>query len=584
MKRYLAVLIIILWSVSLASAPSYTLNDIEWGTPVTGTLSKNGTLTNGEYMVRAIQFPSPVPGIKNINGNIIPETDVDPMVMLEIYKNGVLIKEIIMNLQSEAYIDPDYKVKVWASGFPAKNARGWVYEYYSVEPPWATTSIQTWANPPKIDVAVTTDKNAYTSYTDQIITAKVTVTNSGESRAKNIDVYLNTGELQLRGGDASQLHQYYYKMEKGTSQSFEVILVVPELNDQKSYTLSADGKGFDFIDREYKAAKTSTTITVSPKSNYFAINKGVSKDRIYLQNTAIVTITVANSGMYDAYNIHIADSMNENFELKTNSSLQWDIPVLKPGQEWGKTYSIKPLETNLNGFTIPSATAQFTVNNKPYSASSQTPTIIVNGPKIILNKTVDKPIVNISEDVTVTVSINNVGNIATKAEVKDSLPEGVSLVSGSTNLASTFLELNTLQGFSYIIRMNQEGEIKLPAAVANYTGVEYKGITRSVLSSERPVITVIDPSKITPAPTETPTATETVSPTNTTPQETPTPPGENESYSQKIIRKLKELLPQGTTSPSPADTPEPTPTPITPGFDSVFAIIVLIFAAVHRRR
>ncbi|MDO9098844.1 MAG: hypothetical protein Q7U60_12085, partial [Candidatus Methanoperedens sp.] len=199
-------------------------------------------------------------------------------------------------------------------------------------------------------------------------------------------------------------------------------------------------------------------------------------------------------------------------------------------------------------------------------------------------KTVDRAVVNISEDVTVTVSINNVGNIATKAEVKDSLPDSASLVSGSTNLASTFLELNTPQGFSYIIRMNQEGEIKLPAAVANYTGVEYKGITRSVLSSERPVITVIDPSKITPAPTETPIATETVSPTQTTPQETPPPPGDNESYSQKIIRKLKEMLPQGTTSPSPAGTPEPTPTPITPGFESVFAIIVLIFATVHRRR
>ncbi|MFZ2410931.1 MAG: DUF11 domain-containing protein, partial [Candidatus Methanoperedens sp.] len=526
----------------------------------------------------------PVPGIKDINGNIIPETDVDPMVMLEIYKNGVLIKELIMNLQSEAYIDPDYEVKISATGFPAKNARGWVYEYYSTEPPWATISIQIRAKP-KLEVAVTTDKSAYTSYTDQTITAKVTVTNS-EARTKNIDVYLNTGELQLRGGDTSQLHQYYQKLEAGASQSFEVILVVPELIDEKSYTLSVDARGFDVKDVEYKAAKTSTTITVSPKSNYFAISKAV-KDRIYLQDIVPVRITVGNGGMFDMYNIHVTDSMSENFELKSNTSFQWDIPPLKPGQEWSTTYSIKPLETNLNGFTIPAVTAQYTVNNKQYSATSATTTVIVNGPKIILNKTVDKTVVNISEDVTVTVSINNVGNIATKAEVKDSLPEGVSLVSGSTNLASTFLELNTPQGFSYIIRMNQEGEIKLPAAVANYTGVEYKGITRSVLSSERPVITVIDQSKITPVPTETPVATETVSPTNTTPtpQETPPPPEVTEEpYLQKIIRKLKELLPQGTANPSPTGTPEPTPTPITPGFDSVFAIIVLIFAAVHRRR
>ncbi len=578
MRRYFAVLIVFIWAANFASG--FSPSDIEWAGAVSGTLTKDGTLINGEFKVKAIQFPSPVPGIKDINGNIIPETNVDPMVLLEVYKKDVIIKELIMNLQTEAYIDPDYEAKISATGFPAKNARWWVYEYYSVEPPWVTISIQTRAKP-KLEVTVTTDKSAYTSYTDNIITAKVTVTNSGEARAKNVDTYLDIGELKLRGGDVSQLHKYYYKMEKGTSQSFEVILVVPELIDEKSYTLSADAKGFDVKEIEYKAAKTSTTVTVSPKQNYFVISKAVSKDRMYLPETVIARITVANGGMYDIYNIHVTDSMNEKFELKSNTSLEWYIPVLKPTEWKDFDYSIKPLETNINGFTIPAASAKFTVNNKSYSASSKTPTVIVNGPKITLNKTVDKPVVNITEDVTVTVSANNVGNIATKAEVKDSLPDGASLVSGPTSLASTFLELNTPQVFNYTIRMDMEGEIKLPAAIANYTGIEYKGTTRSVLSSERPLITVIDPSRITPAPT--PTITENPAPA---PQETTAPPEENEEpYSQKIIRALKKLIPQETTvNPSPTGTPEPTPTPITPGFDIVFAVIVLIFAAVHRRK
>lgn len=580
MRRYILLLIIVAWSVNLASAPGYTINDIEWGTAVSGTLSKGGTVTNGAFMVKAVQFPSPVQGIKDINGNIIPETDVDPMVFLEIYKNGVLIKEIIMNQQSEAYTDPDYEVKIWATAFPAKNAKEWIYEYYK---PWASVSIQTWAKPPKLDITVTTDKSAYTSYNDQILTAKVTVKNSGESRAKNIDVNLDIGELKLRGGDAGQLHKYYYKLEKGESQSFEVILLVPELIDQKSYSMSADGKGFDFIDREYKAAKGLTTLTVSPKQNFFVMSKAV-RDRMYLQNTATVRVTVGNGGMYNVYNINVTDKMNENFELKSNTSLQWDIPMLKPGEEWGTTYSIKPLEASLSGFVIPAASAQFIVNNKPYSASSNTVTVVVNGPKILLNKTVDKPVVNISENVNVTVSINNVGDIATKSEVQDSLPDDVSLVSGSTSLPSTFLELKSPQGFSYTIRMNREGEIELPAAVANYTGIEYRGTTRSVLSSERPVITVVDPSKIKPTPKDTPNATENVSATQTTPQETIVPKETGESFSQKIIRALKSLIPQETeVNPSPTGTPEPTPTPITPGFEFVLAVIVLIFAVLRRR-
>ena len=174
--------------------------------------------------------------------------------------------------------------------------------------------------------------------------------------------------------------------------------------------------------------------------------------------------------------------------------MTWDIPVLKPGEWKDIGYSIKPLETNINGFTFPEVNAQFKVNNKQYNISSNTSTVIVNGPKIIINKTLDKQIVNISEDVTVTVSIQNIGNIATRTEVKDFLPENVSLVSGSTSLDSTFLELNTPIGFSYIIRINTGENIELPAAIANYTGVEYRGMTRSSIKSGRPVITVIDPA------------------------------------------------------------------------------------------
>lgn len=578
MKR-LAVLIIILWYVNLASAATFSPSDIEWASAVSNTLSKGGTMTSGEYMVKAVQFPSPVPGVKDIKGNIIPETDVEPSVFLEVYKKGVLIKELVMNLQTEAYTDPDYEVKISTTGLPAKNAKEWIFEYYN---PSATISIQLRAKP-KIEVTVTTDKSEYISYNERAITATVKVSNTGEARAKNIDVYLNIGELALRGGDTSQLHQYYNKMEKGESNSFSVILVVPELIDPKSYALSAEAKGFDVKDLEYKTAKSSVSVTVSPKLNFFVISKGV-KDRMYLQNTATVTVSVGNGGMFDVYNINVTDKMNENFELKTNTSFQWYIPVLKPGEERSWVYSIKPLEASLSGFTMPAATAQFTLNNKQYSASSNTITVVVNGPKIILNKTVNKQVVNITGDVTVTVSINNIGSIATRAEVKDYLPDGVSLVSGSTNLPSTFLELKTPQGFSYTIRMNKEGNITLPAAVANYTGVEYRGTTRSVLSSERPVITVIDPSNITPTPAETPnqtatpasTPTITATPTQTTPKQQETP-----SFTQKIINKVKELFKQeSTVAPTPTATPEEY---VTPGFDTVFAIIALLFIAFRRR-
>ncbi|VVB95592.1 Uncharacterised protein [uncultured archaeon] len=545
MKRF-AVLILIFYLAGLASGATFSPNDIEWAAEVSANLGKGGTLTNGDYMVKAVEFPAPVQGLKDINGNWVPETEVDPMVYIEIYRKGVLLREFVLTPQTEPYIDPDYEVKVSGKSYMSRTAKEWILQFYS---PSATVSVQTRAKP-KLEVTIATDKGAYTSYSDKAMTATVTVKNTGEAFLKNVDVRLDIGDLKLRGGSIDQLHQFYYRMDKGTSQSFEVILVVPELLDQKSYTLSAQAKGYEVKDAEYNASAVLNTVTVSPKQNYFTISKAI-KDNMYLQNAATVRITIGNGGMYDIHDIYVNDSMNENFELTANTSFQHYIAVLKPGGEWGTTYSIKALSASLTGFQIPPSTAQFTVNNKQYSVSSAVTTVVVNGPKIILNKTVDKPAVNISEDVTVTVTIKNEGNIGTKFEARDELPEGVSLVSGITSLTNSS-EPNTIQGFSYIIRMNKDGEIQLPAVVANYTGVEYRGITKARISSGMPVINVTDPSKIPPAVID--------------PAANPGPTS------------------QATEPVQTADTPAPTSTPVTPGFDIIVTVMVLTVAAIHRRK
>ncbi|MDL5501606.1 MAG: DUF11 domain-containing protein, partial [Candidatus Methanoperedens sp.] len=286
-------------------------------------------------------------------------------------------------------------------------------------------------------------------------------------------------------------------------------------------------------------------------------SKAFSKSRIYLSDMIMVRLNVANNGAMDMTDIILTDSINPNFELKSDTPLTWNIPVIKHG-EWKEiAYSIRPLETNINGFTFPAVNAQFKVNNKQYNISSNTSTVIVNGPKIIINKTIDKQIVNISDDVKVTVSIKNIGNIATRMEVKDFLPENVSLVSGSTSLDSTFLELNTPIGFSYIIRINTKENIELPAAIGNYTGIEYRGMTRSSIRSERPIITIFDPSvnrSINPAiPTLTPNVQ---------------------------MKSGEAILPQATSSPPL----EPTPTSITPGFGIMFGIFALMLASIFRHR
>ena len=536
--KIIPMLLFFIFSAGLASA--FSPSDIEWDSAVSSTLHKGGTLANGEYNVKAVEFSSPVQGIKDINGNWVPETDVDPMVMLELYRNDTLIKDFILNMRSESFIDQDYEVRVNASGFTAKNAKEWVMQFYD---PSASISIQK-RGKPKIEFTIETDKSAYFSYSDRAATAKVTVKNTGTAFMKNLDVGLDIGGLKTQGGDAGQLHQYYYRLEKGKTQDFSVVLVVPELIDERSYNLSVSAKGQDAKELEYTAAYTASR-TISPKKNYFTVSKSV-KDNIYLKDTALVSVTVTNAGMFDIYNINVIDGMSADFGLITNYSPQWDIiPVMKPGERRDRTYYIRPLEANLNGFAFPAARANFTVNNRQYTATSQTTSVVVNGPKIILNKTVNKPVINISEPVTVTVSIRNAGNIGTRFEIKDILPEGASLVGGSTTMTN-WSEPNNAVQYSYIIRLDNEGKVELPPAVGNYTGVEYRGTTRSVVSSDKLNITVIDPAKITPVPTP------------TDPGATPSP-----GATQSVGNSLE-------------------PTPMVPGFGGIAALMALLIAVMRR--
>ena len=123
MKKFV-VLLIILWFASSFPAAAFITEEIEWAPAVEGTLYKGNTLTNGPYMVKAVQFPSPVRGFKNFKGEIIPETSVDPMVYLEVYKDGNFLKEALLTMQSGPELDPDYEVKISGTEFSSGKFKG----------------------------------------------------------------------------------------------------------------------------------------------------------------------------------------------------------------------------------------------------------------------------------------------------------------------------------------------------------------------------------------------------------------------------------------------------------------------------
>lgn len=562
--KYIIGLIIAIWLMNIPSVYAFSEGDVDWASAISGTLYKEDMLTNGNYVVKAKEFSSPVMGIKTIGGNWVPEEDVEPMVIIDIYKKDVLLKEIGMKIGDGAYIDPDYEVRVSVTDLPAKNAKDWIYQYYN---PWTTVNIQLRAVP-KLEVTIDTDKSEYTSNGDTEIVVKTRVTNTGETFAKEVDLYLDpgVGGLEPRNGGSDQFHERYTRLEKGESKNFEVKLLVPNLLEEKIYTLNGTAKGYDIKDLEYSAEKESITITVLPKPNYLIIYKSV-RDNIYLSETVTVWITVVNGGIYDIHDIKVKDSMNNNFVLENDTSLNWNISTLKPGENWNMSYDIRSIDVNIDGFSIPSATVEFIVNNKQYTMTSEQPTIIVNGPKIVARKTIDKRNASINEHVVITVTINNIGNIATKVDIQDFLPDNVTLISGSTHLNSTYLELRIPQKLTYTIKMDTDKEVILSPARINYTDIIRKGPVKSVIYSNSPTINSMNFSE-----------------SDLTGSDPSGPKVDNLNSDNSSIANTtldNESIPQATETYKIKSLPKETPK--SPGFDIIYTIIFLIVVVIYEK-
>jgi uncharacterized repeat protein (TIGR01451 family) len=193
---------------------------------------------------------------------------------------------------------------------------------------------------------------------------------------------------------------------------------------------------------------------------------------MYLKDYTSVSLSVENNGTYDLKNVSITDYLPNGFEILINQSLHWeaDIPA---GWEWQYRYQVRPLEPG-KGIIFPAATAGFTINNKSYSAQSNQPRIIVFGPKVVLTKKTDVSVVKPGDTVNVTVIAENTGNAYTKVTVRDSLPDNVSLVGGSTGFEG-FLEATRKASFNYTLRIDSKKPIMLPAATAEYYEFEARG-------------------------------------------------------------------------------------------------------------
>ncbi len=484
-------------------AQTFESSQLQWTAGVSGKLLRGEVLSYNGYAVQVAAFPAPAESAKY---RPEPEEPVEPFVGLNISKNGSFIGNVVLGL-GESYIVPDGELRITANELPAKNAREWLFESYA---PWAVIEL----NPrgtPRLGVSIQTDKDVYvSSYTADVI-ATVQLENTGTADAVNVDLVIDT-ELPVYKGS---LKYHYDKIKIGESVTETITFTSPVLAEPKTYGISTNVKGYDVMGIPYTATSSKSISVVAELPVTLSIKKS-TVDKMYLKDYTIISLSVKNNGRYDAKNVNITDSIPDSFRLLGDQPLHWvvDIPV---NEVWEYRYLVRPQEASKEGIVFPAATAEFTVMNEFYSVRSNQPKIIVYGPNIVLNKQTDVSEFNPGDTVTVTVVAENTGSTPTRVIIIDSLPDKVTLISGSTS-REEFLEATMKMSFSYTLRIDSKESITLPAVIADYYELGSKGRRISTKSQELEV--PIKSAKKTPVPTVILTP---APPAVTSPKKTPVP-------------------------------------------------------------
>lgn len=473
----IALLISLCLFTSIASA--YTIDDVEWTSSSSYTLHWGDTVENGdvdaddedtdkvEYIIKAEDFTT------------------DGYVHLSLSEGGEIKEFSFLHVgQNFEYRDVEtgQDIRIFAKTITL-NIDEWTG---NMEDPTAEIEVYR-RGYPNFDITITTDESEYDpkkTSTPKDITTTITVKNNGDAEAKNVKLVIDPDVMELSDGDLT--HDIFTLEKDEITEPIEVKFKVPHLWDETDIDIIATVESND-INNDIHVDEKEKTIKIEPKIELI-VTKSVTKE-IYMDETAHVLVTVRNAGIYAVNSINIKDEIIDGVELKDSVTLEKTIS-LNPGQtEEVFSYSLKPIKTGT--FTSPEAIASFIASNdKEYTYESEEPTLEINGPDIVITQTVSNTNVAPGEEITVTVTTKNEGNRDASTRIASTqFPEGTTFISGDTTLEEV-LTSSQSESYSYILKMNEVGTFKIPAASGTFIDMEdFKGEK----ISNMPTVTVAVP-------------------------------------------------------------------------------------------
>lgn len=507
--KYILIILLYVSSSCLVTQAWEDKDLIHWTDEKTDTLDWGETFNNNIYTVEAYDFPR-----TNIKGQI-----GTPYVGVNLYKDEGLVYSDSMLVNDQFKYDGEVKVTVMEL-MPSSDIH-WQDDTYE---PWAKIKIEL-RGLPDLDVVLETEKDDdkdIFKLTNSKIPVTINIKNDGDASLEDVDIYIDTNGIEFyQSSPDKKLHYTHGNINPGASiDEIYFELSIPSHMKDTNYDITVNVTGIDQKDEMHNFSDVKE-ITIMNMINIIK----TTKNDIFMTDTAFVQLIIRNDGTYAVNNIELRDSIGDYFELVGSSPLQWNFNIA-PGQNRDIKYTIKPIKPDQDGYELPAANAKWEVGGIEYNQTCIKPEIIVHGSKILLEKTVSPTQVEPNENVTVTVTATNVGDIKASLEIfdNDPLPDNVILISGEPYTTSPkIIDEKDSISLTYIISANTDGIYELPQAKAKihdlqgYHSEEISASPEFTAGNPTPLTGETPQTGYTPIPTPTPTPTPVPSPTREEP-------------------------------------------------------------------
>jgi uncharacterized repeat protein (TIGR01451 family) len=280
-------------------------------------------------------------------------------------------------------------------------------------------------------------------------------------------------ELTLQLPEKNVLKRTFSSIPNGNAESVKLSFMMP-VSPRRSYTIRVNASGKDSSGKIYNTSKQETISASDTLRITKSVSDSILGERIYPESyygvggirskndVTFVNIRVDNVQDYPVHGVRLTDAIPP-------TSISWDFDINASDLREFR-YELRARRPGV--YNLPKAELSWKEWGEQVHIESDSPKTTVSGPYLGIDRNFNKSSVIIGEQMLVTLTIINNGDVPTNVTVKETLPLNATYLSGSRSF-SGFLNPGETARFAYNISASGVLDFKPPEISSRNSGFEW---------------------------------------------------------------------------------------------------------------